>query len=79
MWMTYITGACDQDILNVKQFLNAKFTIKDLGYLHCFLGIEVAKSVTKTISSQYRNMSKTSYKMQDWQKTNLFQPLSLKV
>ncbi|XP_021736549.1 uncharacterized protein LOC110703102 [Chenopodium quinoa] len=36
-----ITGTNDAEILELKQHLNSIFSIKDLGKLHYFLGIEV--------------------------------------
>ncbi|KAJ0779316.1 putative RNA-directed DNA polymerase [Helianthus annuus] len=38
-----ITGNNEQEILHVKQFVQSKFLIKDLGILKYFLGIEVLK------------------------------------
>ncbi|KAG5228467.1 RmlC cupins superfamily protein [Salix suchowensis] len=39
-----ITGNDEQEIQNLKQFLNGRFRIKDLGLLKYFLGVEVALS-----------------------------------
>ncbi|KAG5228832.1 RmlC cupins superfamily protein [Salix suchowensis] len=39
-----ITGNDEQEIQNLKQFLNGHFWIKDLGLLKYFLGVEVARS-----------------------------------
>ncbi|CAL9006318.1 unnamed protein product [Prunus brigantina] len=39
-----ITGNDEQEIRNLKQFLNGCFRIKDLGLLKYFLGVEVARS-----------------------------------
>ncbi|CAM8945479.1 unnamed protein product [Rhodiola kirilowii] len=39
-----ITGTSNTPISSVKQFIHDKFKIKDLGQLHYFLGIEVARS-----------------------------------
>ncbi|BBG92782.1 transposable element gene [Prunus dulcis] len=39
-----ITGNDEQEIQNLKQFLNGCFRIKDLGLLKYFLGVEVARS-----------------------------------
>lgn len=39
-----ITGSSEQEIITVKQYLYSSFTIKDLGALHYFLGIEVSYS-----------------------------------
>ncbi|CAL1374490.1 unnamed protein product [Linum trigynum] len=39
-----LTGNCFSEIQKVKQFLDDKFTIKDLGNLKYFLGMEVSRS-----------------------------------
>lgn len=39
-----LTGTTPNLIHQIKEFIHAKFSIKDLGSLHYFLGIEVARS-----------------------------------
>lgn len=39
-----LTGSCQIQITKVKKFLSSKFSLKDLGHLHYFLGIEIARS-----------------------------------
>lgn len=39
-----LAGNSIQEITSVKQFLHKKFRIKDLGQLHFFLGLEIARS-----------------------------------
>jgi hypothetical protein len=39
-----ITRDSDEDIFDLKKLLKQKFEMKDLGKLHCFLGIEVIQS-----------------------------------
>lgn len=36
-----VTGSNSSEIDNLKSFLHQEFTIKDLGFLHYFLGLEV--------------------------------------
>ncbi|XP_057997178.1 uncharacterized mitochondrial protein AtMg00810-like [Hevea brasiliensis] len=39
-----ITGANEERIIAVKQFMDKQFTIKDLGYVKYFMGLEFARS-----------------------------------
>lgn len=39
-----ITGSCEAEIFQVKQFLDSIFVIKDLGYAKYFLGIKITRS-----------------------------------
>lgn len=36
-----IIGTCEKEIINVKTYLDKLFTIKDLGCIHYFLGLEI--------------------------------------
>ncbi|CAM8884293.1 unnamed protein product [Rhodiola kirilowii] len=47
-----ITGTSQKLIDNIKQFIDSKFKIKDLGTLRFFLGLEVARSGTDTFINQ---------------------------
>ncbi|CAM8978789.1 unnamed protein product [Rhodiola kirilowii] len=47
-----ITGTSQKLIDNIKQFIDSKFKIKDLGTLRFFLGLEVARSGTGTFINQ---------------------------
>lgn len=49
-----ITGTSDFLITKVKNYLNDKFSIKDLGHLHYFLGIEVARSTEGLFINQLK-------------------------
>jgi hypothetical protein len=39
-----VAGNCSSSIASLKSFLHKQFKIKELGYLHYFLGLEVARS-----------------------------------
>lgn len=39
-----ITGNFEDEINKVKEFLNKKFTFKDLGFAKYFLGLEITRS-----------------------------------
>lgn len=47
-----VTGSYEQDIIDLKQYLDAIFTIKDLGYAKYFLGLEIAKNEQGTYLNQ---------------------------
>ncbi|WCJ43066.1 Retrovirus-related Pol polyprotein from transposon RE1 [Euphorbia peplus] len=47
-----ITGSHEEEIVAVKQYLHSLFTIKDLGNVKYFLGIEIARSPAGIILSQ---------------------------
>lgn len=47
-----VTGTSLSQIQDVKKALNVAFTIKDLGDLNCFLGVEVTRTPTGTFMSQ---------------------------
>lgn len=47
-----ISGTFEAHIQEVKKFLHNKFTIKDMGHVHYFLGIEVSISNIRTFLSQ---------------------------
>lgn len=47
-----LTGTSITDLDDIKVALHSKFTIKDLGYLKCFLGLKVARLDSATILSQ---------------------------
>lgn len=47
-----ITGTCEKDICEVKASLHKIFTIKDLGYIKYFLGVEIARSSEGTYINQ---------------------------
>ncbi|KAL0325487.1 UNVERIFIED_CONTAM: Retrovirus-related Pol polyprotein from transposon RE1 [Sesamum radiatum] len=49
-----ITGTSDTLIQNVKSYLDRLFTIKDLGYVKYFLGLEVARSSDGLSVSQHK-------------------------
>lgn len=50
------------EITNIKTHLNVTFTIKDLGILHYFLGIEISYSSKRTILTQQINTRITNSK-----------------
>lgn len=47
-----ITGNSEKEITRIKEHLDKVFTIKDLGYIHYFLGIEVMRGVNGTHLNQ---------------------------
>lgn len=47
-----LTGTSELLMTQVKEYLNKKFSIKDLGHIHYFLGIEVARSVSRIVINQ---------------------------
>ncbi|XP_048235649.1 uncharacterized mitochondrial protein AtMg00810-like [Ricinus communis] len=49
-----ITGTREDSILLVKKQLDAKFTIKDLGYMKYFLGLEIARSTDSMLIHQQK-------------------------
>ncbi|KAL2251347.1 UNVERIFIED_CONTAM: Retrovirus-related Pol polyprotein from transposon RE1 [Sesamum indicum] len=49
-----ITGPSEVLIAEVKNFLDATFSIKDLGYAKYFLGLEIARSTVGTSVTQHK-------------------------
>jgi len=49
-----ITGSDFEEVQHVKQHLNAKFGIKDLGKLHYFLGLEISHTAEGILLSQQK-------------------------
>lgn len=47
-----ITGSCEKTIREVKAQLHEAFTIKELGYVRYFLGIEIARGPEGTYINQ---------------------------
>lgn len=47
-----ITRNCERDITGVKRYLNEIFSIKDLGHVHYFLGLEIVRSKDGTYVNQ---------------------------
>ncbi|MGV7994877.1 reverse transcriptase domain-containing protein, partial [Mycobacterium kansasii] len=47
-----VLSGSDSVGMKVKEFLNTKFKIKDLGLLRYFLGIEVGRSLSELVLSQ---------------------------
>lgn len=47
-----LTGTSQLIMSQVKEYLNKKFSIKDLGHIHYFLGIEVARSASGIFINQ---------------------------
>lgn len=43
-----ITSSCEKVIKKVKRYLHEAYTIKDLGYVRYFLGIEIARGLEGT-------------------------------
>ncbi|XP_074290316.1 uncharacterized protein LOC141617045 [Silene latifolia] len=77
-----LTGDNEQDIANIKSNLDKAFSIKDLGHLRYFLGLEVASNDTGTLLNQRKyitdilkdvgmenlasDLSLTAYSDADW-------------
>lgn len=47
-----ITGTCEEEIKQVKDYLHVAFTIKDLGHVHYFLCLEIVRSENGTYVNQ---------------------------
>ena len=56
-----ITGNDPHEIHNLKTYLHSVFSIKDLGKLHYFLGMEVAYTSTSIILHQKKNLQKNYF------------------
>lgn len=48
-----VTGSSENEISQVKDFLDQKFTIKDLRYAKYFLGLEISRSATGIFVNQW--------------------------